>query len=36
VWDFAQCITAQARSVPYQDRRIHLERVAGKLLDKVA
>jgi hypothetical protein len=36
VWDFAQCITAQARSVAYQDRRIHLERVAGKLLDKVA
>lgn len=36
VWDFAQAITAQARTVGYQDRRLYLETVAGKMLDKVA
>lgn len=35
-WDFAQGITAVARSIPYQDERLAMERVAGAILDKVA
>lgn len=36
VWDMAQAITAVARDVPHQDRRLDVERKAGALLDKVA
>jgi len=36
IWDMVQGITAMARSIPQQDDRVALERVAGKLLDKVA
>jgi hypothetical protein len=36
VWDFSQAITANAREVPNTDVRLDLERIAGKLLDKVA
>lgn len=36
VWDHAQAITAQARASGFQDRRLHLETLAGKMLDKVA
>lgn len=36
VWDFAQGITAAARSIPNTDARIELEGEARKLLDKVA
>lgn len=36
VWDFAQAITASARAEQYQEQRLRLEAVAGKLLDKVA
>ena len=35
VWDMAQGITAFARSIPNQDRRIDTEKVAKKLLDTV-
>lgn len=35
VWDMAQAITSHARSIPYQDKRIDMERVAQKMLDKV-
>lgn len=35
-WDFAQGITALARSNEHQDNRVALERVAGRILDKVA
>lgn len=35
VWDFAQGVTAVARSAEYQDRRLHLEVLAGRMLDKV-
>src|SRR5690606_23823982 len=35
-WDMAQGITAMARAIPHQDNRVTMERVAGKLLDKVA
>jgi hypothetical protein len=35
IWDFAQAMTAAARSCQYQDQRIKLEQQAGKLLDKV-
>ena len=34
-WDMAQGITAYARSIPNQDRRIETEKVASKLLDTV-
>ena len=34
-WDHAQAITASARMVGHQDKRIAMEAVAGKLLDKV-
>lgn len=36
IWDFVQGITAKARSVGHQDERTAMERMAGKLLDKVA
>lgn len=36
VWEMAQGITAVARSIPHQDARIDMERIAGNLLDKVA
>lgn len=35
VWDFAQAITASARSEQYQEQRLRLEGIAGRLLDKV-
>lgn len=35
-WDFAQGITALARSVPNNDARVELELTARKILDKVA
>lgn len=35
VWDFAQAMTAVARSCQFQDQRVKLEQQAGKLLDKV-
>ncbi len=35
-WDFAQAITATARSLPNTDARFDMELVAGKILDKVA
>ncbi|CAB4180181.1 hypothetical protein UFOVP1040_34 [uncultured Caudovirales phage] len=36
VWDFAMGVTAVARSMQYQDARLQLESVAGKMLDQVA
>lgn len=36
VWDMAQGITAVARTEQYQEARIALERIAGKLLQKAA
>jgi len=36
LWDAATGITAYARDVEYQDRRVELEREAGKILDLVA
>ena len=36
VWDMAQAITAVARDVTHQDRRLELEKKAGDILDKVA
>jgi hypothetical protein len=36
VWDFAQAVTAQARSAQWQGERVAMEAVAGKMLDKVA
>lgn len=35
-WDFAQALTANARSIAYTDERIDQERVAKSILDKVA
>jgi hypothetical protein len=35
VWDFAQAITALARGEQFQDARVALERIAGKMLSKV-
>ncbi|HEY8066590.1 MAG TPA: DUF932 domain-containing protein [Methylosinus sp.] len=35
-WDFAQALTANARSEPNTDSRIEIETVAKKILDKVA
>lgn len=34
-WDFAQAITAKARTLPHQDKRIALESVGGRILDAV-
>lgn len=36
VWDVAQGITRVAHTIPYTDERVDFERIAGKLLDKVA
>jgi hypothetical protein len=36
VWDFVQGITAVARSTPHADKRVEMEAVAGKLLNKIA
>jgi hypothetical protein len=36
VWDFAQGITAVARKADFQDARLKLETIAGRMLDKVA
>jgi Domain of unknown function (DUF932) len=36
IWDFSQSITAFARSIPNTDTRLEIEKVAGRLLDKVA
>jgi hypothetical protein len=32
LWDVSTAITAQARSIPYQDERVKLERTAGEIL----
>ncbi|MDX2277746.1 MAG: DUF932 domain-containing protein [Hyphomonadaceae bacterium] len=36
VWDMAQGITALARSIPHQDDRFAMEKIAGGLLNRVA
>lgn len=36
VWDAVTGITAYAKSIPYQDDRVSVERAAGKVLDLVA
>ena len=36
VWDMAQGITAVARDITHQDSRVDFEKIAGKMLDKVA
>lgn len=36
VWDVATGMTAYARTLPYQDQRVEIERQAGKVLDLVA
>lgn len=35
LWDIVNGITAQARSIPFQDDRVDLERKAGALMDRV-
>jgi hypothetical protein len=35
-WDFAQGITAMARSIPHNDDRVKMEMVAKRILDKAA
>lgn len=36
VWDFVNGITAFARDIPHQDQRIETERLAGRLMSRVA
>ena len=36
VWDFVQGLTAVARTMPHQDERIGLEKVAANLMDRAA
>lgn len=36
LWDVSTAVTAKARSIPYQDERVKLERQAGEILDLVA
>jgi len=36
IWDVVQGVTALARDIPHQDRRIDVERAAGKLMDLVS
>ena len=36
IWDMVQGITAVARDEGHQDQRVQMERIAGRLLDKVA
>lgn len=33
LWDVATGRTAYARAVPYQDQRVELERLGGKIID---
>lgn len=35
IWDHAQAISAQARQEPLQEKRLAMEQIAGKVLDKV-
>jgi hypothetical protein len=35
-WDFCQGITAVARTIEHQDRRLDLERIGAKVMDKAA
>lgn len=35
LWDMAQAISAQARKEELQEARLHMEQIAGKLLDRV-
>ena len=35
VWDMAQAVTAAARDVPHQDKRIGMELIGQKMLDRV-
>lgn len=35
IWDHAQAISAQARTEPLQEKRLAMEQIAGKVLDKV-
>lgn len=35
VWDMAQAISAQARQEDFQEARLQLEQIAGKLLDRI-
>lgn len=35
IWDHAQAISAQARSEPLQEKRLAMEQIAGKVLDRV-
>ncbi len=35
-WDFVQGVTAIARTIPHQDRRLDLEKVGAKIMDKAA
>jgi len=36
IWDLQVGVTAHARSIPYQDRRVAMERIGGRVLDLVA
>jgi hypothetical protein len=36
IWDMAQAVTAMARVEQHQDKRLSLELIGGKMLDKVA
>lgn len=36
LWDVSTALTAKARSIPYQDERVAMERQAGEVLDLVA
>lgn len=36
LWDVTTAVTAYARAIPHQDRRVELEREAGQLLGKIA
>ena len=35
-WDMTQAITAAARALPNSDTRMEMEKIAGRILDKVA
>jgi hypothetical protein len=36
LWDVTTAVTALARNIPHQDRRVELEREAGKVLQLAA
>jgi hypothetical protein len=36
IWDHAQAVSAQARTEPLQEKRLAMEQIAGKMLDKIA